>query len=346
VVGWKRIADIFDSSMMQSSVAFVFRDDSSFKCKRLQFQQVSDFECASEETWRECSDAFTKERYQLMKDLADEAVYSILNDSCGPMIALMDPCVADIVRHERFLEVWKRMAKLASPAHFAGVSSKVEVDKNDTIIVHVLIHFHRPPPCLFQRQYVFVRVFDFVSYTHLTPITFKKHRHKHTRLFEEPGALHVGAVPDGFHLVGAAMLCASHPYVLSNLFPRTKDAQSQIQKFNESGMYSVRLFLEGEWRVVVVDDFLPVDRDGQPVCCGFGNECEIWGALLEKAVAKIEGSYESLKHLSTQYCLSMFLGGPCFQVPKLLRGSQEESERLWSFLSNALEVRSFGYVRS
>ena len=144
------------------------------------------------------------------------------------------------------------------------------------------------------------------------------------------------------------MLCAAHPYVLANLFPRTKDAQSQIQKFNESGMYSVRLFLEGEWRVVIVDDFLPVDRDGQPVCCGFGNECEIWGALLEKAVAKIEGSYESLKHLSTQYCLSMFLGGPCFQVPvpKLLRGSQEESERLWSFLSNALEVRSFGYVRS
>ena len=145
---------------MQSSVAFVFRDDSSFKCKRLRFQQVSDFERASEETWRECSDAFMKERYQLMKDLADEAVYSTFNDSCGPMIALMDPCVADIARHERFLDVWKRMAKLASPAHFAGVSSKVEVDKNqqDTIIVHVLIHFHRPPPCLFQRQYVFVRV--------------------------------------------------------------------------------------------------------------------------------------------------------------------------------------------
>ena len=41
-----------------------------------------------------------------------------------------------------------------------------------------------------------------------------------------------------------------------------------MQKFNESGMYSVRLFLEGEWRGVVVDDFIPVDRDGQPVSSG------------------------------------------------------------------------------
>ena len=91
-----------------------------------------------------------------MKYLADEAVYSIFNDSCGPMIALMDPSVADIARHERFLEVWKRMAELAAPAHFAGVSSKVELDKNqqDSIIIHVMIHFHRPPPCLFQRKYV------------------------------------------------------------------------------------------------------------------------------------------------------------------------------------------------
>jgi len=325
-VGWKRISDIFDSPMMQTSLKFMFRDDYTFKCKRLQFQQVHDFEEASENVWRESSDNVpTRERYQLMKDLVEEAVYSIFNNSCGPLIALMDSSVGNIVRHERFLDVWKRMSELASPAHFAGVSSKIEVKSEESIAVHVLIHFHRPAPKLFQRH------------------------HNHTRSFTEPGTLHVGAVPNGHNLIGASMLCASHPYVLSNLFPRTKDSQRQLQTFNESGMYSVRLFLEGEWRVVVVDDFLPVDKNGQPVCCGFGFECEIWGAILEKAVAKIEGSYEALKSLDTQYCISMFLGGPSFQVPvprppTKATTSDEKSERMWCYLIEALEVRNFGFV--
>ena len=132
-----------------------------------------------------------KERYQLMKDLADEAVYSTFNDSCGPMIALMDPCVADNARHERFLDVWKRMANLASPAQYAGVSSKVEVDKNqqDTIIVHVLIHFHRPP-LSFSATVVFVRVCVCVLYHSHSPLQSLKHTLEYTgtntRSFEEP----------------------------------------------------------------------------------------------------------------------------------------------------------------
>ena len=89
---------------------------------------------------------------------------------------------------------------------------------------------------------------------------------------------------------------------------------------------------------MVVDDFLPVDRDGQPVCCGFGNECgrvRSWRKLWRKL-----RSYESLKHLSTvlfEHVSWWSLSCP-FKLPK-------GDERLWRFLNNALEVRSFGYVR-
>lgn len=270
VVGWKRITNIFDSPMMKSSIAFVFRDDFSFKCKRIQFQEVHEYENAEEMKWKEDpSDLEMRERYQLMKDLAEEAAYSMLNESSGPMIALMDTSVSGIVRNERFLDIWKRMRALALPAKFSGVTSKIEVRK-DKIFVHVLLHFHRPAPCLFQRH------------------------HNHSRDYEAPGNLSVGCVrnifsfpppsslfslfliviylfqiPNRYNLVGALMMISSHPYVLSNLFPRVKEHQT----FNESGMYAVRLFLEGQWRVVVVDDFLPVDQEDQPACVGFGYEC-------------------------------------------------------------------------
>ena len=53
----------------------------------------------------------------------------------------------------------------------------------------------------------------------------------------------------------------------------------------------MRFCICGEWKEVVVDDFFPTDKIGEPAFSkAQGNE--LWVMLLEKAWAKINGTYE------------------------------------------------------
>jgi hypothetical protein len=64
----------------------------------------------------------------------------------------------------------------------------------------------------------------------------------------------------------------------------------------EAGVYGVRLFKDGEWMYEVLDDFLPLDAAGRPACSfarSSSGEMQDWLALVEKAYAKVHGSYEA-----------------------------------------------------
>ena len=60
------------------------------------------------------------------------------------------------------------------------------------------------------------------------------------------------------------------------------------------GLYTVKIFKEGRWRYVHVDDTIPCDMSGQPLFSMSFNPNAIWIMLLEKAYAKIHGCYEKL----------------------------------------------------
>jgi len=76
------------------------------------------------------------------------------------------------------------------------------------------------------------------------------------------------------------------------------------------GLYGVRLFKDGEWIYEILDDFLPMDSHNQPACskAACGGEVEDWLALLEKAYAKIHGSYEAIAFGSEAEALEDILG--------------------------------------
>ena len=62
---------------------------------------------------------------------------------------------------------------------------------------------------------------------------------------------------------------------------------------NPSHLYGVRLFIEGMWRTIILDACFPVNRNGG-FCAAQPHHHEIWVMLLEKAWAKVYGSYDNI----------------------------------------------------
>ncbi len=110
---------------------------------------------------------------------------------------------------------------------------------------------------------------------------------KQPRLFDEHAAANdviQGALGDCY-LLGAMSIVATRPELIRPLFKH-----SQL----EDGIFVVSLFVEGKWQFVVLDEYLPVGAGGG-LCFGHCRDQDsFWVPLLEKAQAKLFGSYSAL----------------------------------------------------
>ncbi|KAG6781829.1 hypothetical protein POTOM_014744 [Populus tomentosa] len=105
-------------------------------------------------------------------------------------------------------------------------------------------------------------------------------------------------------------------------------------EYNEEGIYTVRFCIQGDWVPVVVDDWIPCESPGKPAFATSQKGNELWVSILEKAYAKLHGSYEALEGGLVQDALVDLTGGAGEEID--MRSAQAQidlaSGRLWSQL--------------
>lgn len=105
-------------------------------------------------------------------------------------------------------------------------------------------------------------------------------------------------------------------------------------EYNEEGIYTVRFCVQGEWIPVVVDDWIPCELPGKPAFATSKKGYELWVSILEKAYAKLHGSYEALEGGLVQDALVDLTGGAGEEIDMRSGEAQIDlaSGRLWSQL--------------
>jgi len=95
-------------------------------------------------------------------------------------------------------------------------------------------------------------------------------------------------------------------------FPERVFARFITKTKNDAGIYLVTLFINGYETPVIVDDWFP-SIYGKPAFAST-KDGELWAMILEKAWAKVHGSYMRTEGGQTAHAAQHLMGLPAFTI--------------------------------
>ena len=81
---------------------------------------------------------------------------------------------------------------------------------------------------------------------------------------------------------------------IANKWPGEIKQMFKTKQVNSNGCYTIRLMINGHYRSMVIDDYVPYDKNKNKLIYARKVTKNIWPILLEKAFAKFNGSYEDI----------------------------------------------------
>ena len=127
-------------------------------------------------------------------------------------------------------------------------------------------------------------------------------------------------------------------YLMSSLAAMTNIPQLICQLFrsfqvNKNGCYEIGLNIEGEWQIILLDDYFPCSKKTRTPIFAKPNGPELWVMLLEKAWAKINGGYINITGGYASEVLSVFTSFPIETFDLLIK----DIDIIWKELKKAFE---------
>ena len=102
--------------------------------------------------------------------------------------------------------------------------------------------------------------------------------------------------------------------LLINRFPKIIPQLFKTKNFNLEGYYELYMYTNGEFKIVIIDDYFPIVKGTNSLRFAKPNDTEIWLLLLEKAFAKVHGGYASLLASNMALVLQTFTGFPIERI--------------------------------
>ena len=145
-------------------------------------------------------------------------------------------------------------------------------------------------------------------------------------LFEDKitvDSLRLGEIANTYYLSALAAL-AQYPNLINQIFI--------TKKINQECVYQISLFIDGEFQIVFIDDFIPVIKGTTTPFFTKTNSFELWGLLLEKAWAKVNGGYANIVSCSLADLFRALTGCSC----QTINTKEEDIFNIWVAMKNAL----------
>ena len=109
---------------------------------------------------------------------------------------------------------------------------------------------------------------------------------------------------------------------------------SPTNRVNAVGIYQVQLHINGMLQSVIVDDYIPVEKEsGKPAFCRSENQ-EIWAIILEKAWAKLNVTYAKSSSCVPNFASIHLTGVPAEYFPH--DSPKLDPDKLWQTLDDSL----------